>query len=82
MAPSMTNTVRKSSRVASDGSGGILHAALEFAQTRADHLRIDTHEDNKPMQHLVEKYGFSRRGIIYTDNGSPRIAYDRLEERR
>lgn len=67
-------------RVASDGAGGILRTALEFAQTRADHLRIDTHEDNKPMQHLVEKYGFSRRGIIYTDNGSPRIAYDRIKE--
>ena len=69
-------------RVASDGSGGILRTALNFAEARADHLRIDTHEDNKPMQHLVEKYGFSRRGIIYTDNGTPRIAYDRIKERR
>lgn len=69
-------------RVASDGQGGILRTALAFAETKAAHLRIDTHADNKPMQHLVEKYGFSRRGIIYTDNGSPRIAYDRIKEHR
>ena len=66
-------------RVASDGSGGILRIALDYAQTKANHLRIDTHEDNKPMQHLVEKYGFSKRGIIYASNGTPRLAYDRLE---
>ena len=67
-------------RIASDGTGGILATALAYAETKANHLRIDTHEDNKPMQHLVEKYGFSKRGIIYTGNGSPRLAYDRLEE--
>ena len=66
-------------RIASDGTGGILRTALEFAKTKANHLRIDTHGDNYPMQHLVEKYGFSRRGIIYTDDGSPRLAYDRIE---
>jgi len=66
-------------RIASDGAGGILRAALDFAARQSKHLRIDTHEDNLPMQHLVEKYGFSRRGIIYTDDGTPRLAYDRLE---
>lgn len=66
-------------RIASDGTGGMLRAALEFAGSKSLHLRIDTHADNHPMQHLLEKFGFSRRGIIYTDNGSPRYAYDRLE---
>ncbi len=28
-------------------------------------LRIDTHEDNKPMQHLIEKYGFTRVGTLH-----------------
>lgn len=67
-------------RVASDGTGGILSAALDFARSKSPHLRIDTHEDNHPMQHLLEKNGFSRRGIIYTDNGTSRLAYDRLED--
>ncbi len=67
-------------RIAGDGCGGVFNTALEFASHQADHLRIDTHEDNKPMQHLVEKFGFSRRGIIYTDNGTPRLAYDWIKE--
>lgn len=69
-------------RVASDGSGGILAAALEFARGLISHLRIDTHADNAPMQHLVEKYGFSRRGIIYVEDGTPRIAFDYMEAHR
>ena len=31
------------------------------------------------MQHVVTKAGFKRCGIIYTDNGTPRIAFDRTE---
>ena len=28
-------------------------------------LRIDTHEDNQAMQHLIEKYGFKRVGTLH-----------------
>ena len=64
-------------RIASDRSG-IFAAAVEFARSKCSHLRVDTHADNKPMQHLAEKHGFSRRGIIYVEDGTPRIAYDLL----
>lgn len=30
-----------------------------------DSLRIDTHEDNKAMQHLIEKNGFTRVGTLH-----------------
>ena len=63
-------------RIAGDGSGGIVRTAVEFGKTKIRHLRIDTHHDNKVMQHVVEKLGFSRRGIIYVSDGSPRIAYE------
>ena len=63
-------------RIAGDGSGGILRAAVEFGKQRTDYLRIDTHEDNIVMQRAVEKQGFRRCGIIYLADGSPRIAYD------
>ena len=66
-------------RIAGDGTGGVFATALAFCREKADYLRIDTHEDNKVMQHVVTKNGFRRCGIIYTDNGSPRIAFDRLE---
>lgn len=65
-------------RIAGDGSGGVLAAAVAFGKTQIDHLRIDTHEDNKIMQHAVAKQGFQRAGIIHLANGSPRIAYDLL----
>jgi len=64
-------------RIASRGSG-LFAETLEFCRGLCRHIRIDTHENNKPMQHLIEKYGFIRCGIIYTDDGSPRIAYELL----
>ena len=64
-------------RIAGVG-GGVFPAALEYCSAIIGHLRIDTHADNKPMQHVVEKAGFSRRGIIYVEDGTPRIAYDRI----
>ena len=64
-------------RIAGIG-GGILNAALGYCSGVIDHLRIDTHADNKPMQRSIEKAGFSKRGIIYVEDGSPRIAYDRI----
>lgn len=63
-------------RIASDGSGGILKAAVEFGKKHIDYLRIDTHEDNHVMQQAVQKQGFKRCGIIYIGDGTPRIAYD------
>ncbi len=68
-------------RIASDGkTKGIFKGVLDFckgkmAEQNITNLRIDTHADNRTMQHLVEKYGFKQCGIIYLENGSPRIAY-------
>lgn len=66
-------------RVAGDGSGGIFAACVNYCRKRCKYLRIDTHRDNLPMQHVIEKAGFLRCGIIYIADGSPRIAYDRRE---
>lgn len=63
-------------RIASDGSGGVFSAALCFCRSQMQHIRIDTHHDNKVMQHVIEKHGFQRCGIIYIADGNPRIAYD------
>ncbi len=63
-------------RVASDGAEkGMFEKCLAFCRERHDNLRIDTHRDNATMQHVVEKNGFVRCGIIYLENGDPRIAY-------
>ena len=64
-------------RVASDGSvHGVLGLIMDYCKGQMPHLRIDTHEDNKVMQHVIEKCGFVRCGIIYVSDGTPRIAYE------
>ena len=67
-------------RIASDGSGGVFAACLSWCRGQIGHLRIDTHRDNHVMQHVVEKQGFQRRGIIYIADGTPRIAYEYIEK--
>ena len=59
---------------------GIMAQVLAFAWKKIRHLRIDTHENNKVMQHLILKNGFEKCGIIYTDNGSPRIAFEKTSK--
>jgi len=63
-------------RIASDGVlRGVLAEAVAFALERTRNLRIDTHEDNGPMQGALAKAGFTRCGIIYCEDGTPRIAF-------
>ena len=40
-------------------------------------LKIDTHRDNRIMQHLLDKNGFTYCGIIYLDDGTERLAYQK-----
>ncbi len=57
------------------GSRGAATFCLNWAYEQAGNLRIDTHEDNKPMRGLLEKLGFVYCGIIYVLNRSPRMAF-------
>lgn len=41
-------------------------------------IKIDTHKENLSMQRLLEKNGFKYCGIIFLDDGSERIAFERL----
>lgn len=63
-------------RIAGDGvMRGVFGRCLEFCKGRISNVRIDTHSNNHTMRHLIEKSGFKRCGIIYVEDGSPRIAY-------
>ena len=67
-------------RVASDGSKrGIVERIVDFAKGKENLIRIDTHEDNKTMQKAIERQNFKRLGIIYLEDGSPRILYELKE---
>ena len=63
-------------RIASDGTAcGVVRTAVEYCKNVISNIRIDTHENNKTMQHVLDKLGFVKCGIIYVDDGTPRIAY-------
>lgn len=63
-------------RIAADGQRpGFFPRALRYCLGLCGNLRIDTHADNRTMQHQIEKCHFVRCGIIYVEDGSPRIAY-------
>lgn len=54
---------------------GVASFCYAWALSQCPVLRIDTHEDNIPMQNSLQKNGFTRCGIIYLANGDPRIAF-------
>lgn len=45
-------------------------------------IRADTHERNFPMQKLLEKNQFKYCGIIYLEDGSKRIAFEKILARK
>ena len=67
-------------RIASDGSmHQVFNKTVNFCSKRCSHLRADTHEDNKIMQKVILKNGFQETGIIYVEDGTPRIAYEKVK---
>lgn len=63
--------------VAQNGKG-VAGECFRFAMAQCKNLRIDTHEDNLPMQRCLAKHGFARCGIVYLEDGDPRIAYQKV----
>ena len=63
-------------RIASNNKvSGVFDVALDYCLSRVDNVRIDTHKDNVVMRHVIEKHMFNYCGIIYVEDGSPRLAY-------
>lgn len=67
-------------RVAAVRGHGVARTIFTFAVEHADYLRCDTHEDNGPMRHALESFGFRECGTITVTNGTERVAYDWLKE--
>ena len=57
---------------------GIFSAIMDFCFSRDTNIRIDTHRDNKIMQHNLLKHNFTYCGIIYLLSGDERLAYQRI----
>ena len=57
---------------------GIMNIILGFCEAQASNIRIDTHKDNIVMQSILESHGYIKCGIIYVDDNTPRIAYQKI----
>lgn len=66
-------------RLASNGKAkGIGAFCIQWCYEQCGHLRVDTHPDNRPMQHLLHKLGFAYRGIIHVKHDPmPRLAFEK-----
>lgn len=56
---------------------GVASFCLDWCFRRHGNIRIDTHEDNVPMQKCLLKNGYVRTGTIFLENGDPRIAFQK-----
>lgn len=66
-------------RVASRGEvKGLTGQILDWALEQHDNIRIDTHDDNIPMQRALKSAGFTPCGRIWCEDGTPRIAYHKV----
>ncbi len=64
-------------RIASNGEmKNFFDNVLKYCLCTTNHIRIDTHKDNKIMLSLLEKNGFQRTGTIYCDSGEEREAFE------
>lgn len=60
-------------------SRGVARACFEWSWGQCRNLRIDTHEDNGIMRHCIEGFGFAYCGVIHLEDGSPRLAYQKVQ---
>lgn len=61
------------------GTRGVASFCMDWCQRQCGNVRIDTHHDNTPMRNLMRKLGFTECGIIYLENGDPRIAFQKKD---
>jgi len=65
-------------RITTGGAGqGAGRFCLEWCLEQCGNVRIDTHENNRPMRSLLARLGFDYCGIIHVEDGTPRLAYIR-----
>ncbi len=63
-------------RLASDGSAkGTGEFCLGWCLEQCGNIRVDTHADNAVMQNLLRRLGYTRCGVIYIADGTPRDAF-------
>lgn len=66
-------------RIAARKGRGAGKFCIRWACEKSGHLRIDTHEDNRVMQRILDELGFTYCGVVYvSEDRDPRLAYEKL----
>ena len=66
-------------RIASSGAvKGAGSFCMNWAASKSDNLKIDTHKDNYVMQNMLRKCGFTHCGTIYLEDGEPRLGFQKV----
>lgn len=58
---------------------GVFRTLMDWCFAQDGNIRIDTHRDNRIMQHNILRYGFQYCGIIYLADGDERLAYQKIQ---
>ena len=69
-----------SSNIKGQGVAGELFRYIEkiCLENNINHIKIDTHKQNKSMQRFLTKNGFEYCGVIYLKDNAERIAFEKV----
>lgn len=56
----------------------LAHIEIMCLQRNVHSIKVDTHKQNKSMRKMLSNNGFQYCGIIYLENGSERVAYEKV----
>ena len=68
---------------AAKGTHGAASFCMNWCMEQCGNIRIDTHANNKPMQGLLNKLGYTYCGVIELENGrGERLAFQKRVEKK
>ena len=76
----VVHRVAVSSNIKGHGVAGELSKYMEkiCLENNIKHIKIDTHRQNQSMQRFLSKNGFEYCGVIYLEDDSERIAFEKV----
>lgn len=60
------------------GVQGIARCAFDYAEGQCASVRVDTHLCNTIMLHIIQSRHYTRCGVVYMNDGSPREAFQKM----
>ena len=70
--------IKKDSSIKNIGMNIMKFIENKCIENNINSIKIDTHENNRNMQNLLEKLNYKYCGIIYLEDGSKRIAFEKI----